>query len=149
SGCVLVQAVGFFVAGSGIGLLHHVSRLLQIVGFLSFELLDLLADVIQVLWLAIVAFIAMAADASTLAIKIFAFADRPADVSADQNHVSGVASLASGFDILFGKQWPEPVFVVAVRFLDAGGGPPIALMTRRTSEFVGIVRLQQLRLGVT
>ena len=72
----------------------------------------------------------------------------PADIADRQDHVGGVASLASGFGILLGKQRPQPVLVVAVSFFDAGGGASIALVARRAAELVGIVHLQQFRVGM-
>ena len=57
-------------------------------------------------------------------------------------HVGGVAGLAARFDILFGKERPQPVLVVAVSFLDAGGRASIALVAGRAAELVGIVNLQ-------
>src|SRR5260370_13884333 len=59
-----------------------------------------------------------------------------------------MARLASGLGIFFGEQWPEPVLVVAVRFLGGRGGAAIALMARGASELVGIVDFEQLWLGM-
>ena len=91
----------------------------------------------------------MAAHAAALPEQILAFADGPAHIAADKHHVGSVACLASGFDVLFGEQRPEPVLVIAVRFFNAGGGAAIALMAGRAAELVGIVNLQQLRFRMT
>src|SRR5579859_5690710 len=92
----------------------------------------------------------MAAHASALAEEVFTVVDRvPLHVSAGQHHVGGMAALTARLRILFGIQWPKPVFVISVRLLDAGGRAPVALMTGRAAELLRIVNLQQLRLGVT
>ena len=81
--------------------------------------------------------------------RIFAVVDDvPPTSPLTSIHVGGVAGLASGFGILFGKQRPQPVLVVAVGFLDAGGGAAVALVAGRAAELVGIVSLQQFRLGM-
>ena len=96
---------------------------------------------------AVVAFIAVAAHAAALAEEIFAFVDDfPLDIAAGQHHVGGVAVLASGFDVGFREQRPQPVLVVAVGLLHAGGGAAVALVAGGASKFFGIVKLQQLRL---
>ena len=63
-------------------------------------------------------------------------------------HIRGMASLAAGLNVLFRKQRPQPVLVIAVRFFDAGGSAAIALVAGRATEFVGIMGLQQFRLGM-
>src|SRR2546429_9385402 len=68
----------------------------------------------------------------SLAEKILAFTDHPADVVVHQNHVRGVANLATGFVISGSEDRPQPMFVSAVSFFDAGGGAAIALVARRT-----------------
>ena len=100
------------------------------------------ADVVQVLRLFVVALIAMAAHAALLPEQIFAFADRPSHIAADQHHVGGMAGLAAGFDVLLGKQRPQPMLIVSVRLLHAGRGAAVALVAGRAAELVGIVHLQ-------
>ena len=90
----------------------------------------------------------MAAHAAALAEKEFAVGDMRAYVADRQEHVGGVAGLATGFGILLGKQRPQPVLVVAVGLFHAGGGPAVALVAGRAAELVGIVRLQQFRIGM-
>ena len=68
--------------------------------------------------------------------------DMRANFAAGQVHIGGVASLATGFGILFRKQRPQPVLVIAVSLFHAGGGAAVALMARRATELVGIMRLQ-------
>ncbi len=95
---------------------------------------------VQIFRFFVVALIAMAAHAAALAKEIFAVVDGlPLHVAAHQHHVGGVAGLASGLRVFFGKQRPQPVLVIAVRLLDAGGGASIALMTGRAAELVRIV----------
>ena len=92
----------------------------------------------------------MASEAAALAEEVFARAnDLPFDVATDKFHVRGVASLAAGFDIVFWKQWPQPVLVGAMRFFDASGCAAIALMARRAAEFFRIVRFQKFWLRMT
>jgi len=45
----------------------------------------------------------MAADAAALAVEIFAFAEGPADIIANEDHVRGVAGLTSGFHVSLGN----------------------------------------------
>src|SRR5436305_6420215 len=70
------------------------------------------------------------------------------DVAAGQHHVRRVTALASGLGVFFRKQWPEPVFVISVIFLNARGGATVALMAGGASELVRIVNLQQFRIGM-
>ena len=65
-----------------------------------------------------------------------------ANFSRSQVHIGSVASLATSFGVLFRKQRPQPVLVIAVSFFNAGGGAAIALMTRRATKLVRIMRLQ-------
>src|SRR5215469_996241 len=90
----------------------------------------------------------MATDAATLAEEVLAFTHHPADVVRHEDHVRSVANLAAGFVVLRGENGPEPVFVIAVSFLDARRGSPISLMTRGAAEPFRIVNLQQVRLGM-
>ena len=80
--------------------------------------------------------------------KILALAESPAHVAAHQHHVRGVAGLAAGLDVRLRKHRPEPMLVVAVRLLNAGGRPAISLVTGRAAELVRIMGLQQLRFGM-
>src|ERR1700733_3896228 len=92
----------------------------------------------------------MAAHTPFLAKEVFATVDGlPLYVAANQDHVGGMAVLATGLRIFFGKQRPQPVLVVSVRFLDARSSPTISLVARRAAEFLGIVNRQQLRLVMT
>ena len=144
-----VQAVGFFVRLGGVGLLHQVGGLLHVVFLLRFNLLDLLADRVQVFGLLVVSLVAMAAHAALLPEQIFAVVDGlPLHIAAGQHHVGRVAILATRLRIFLGKQRPQPVLVVAVPLLDAGGGAAIALMAGRAAELFRIVNLQQLRFGM-
>src|SRR5580704_2334007 len=85
----------------------------------------------------------MTAHAAFLPEQVLAFADRPTHIAADQHHVRRMASLAARFRVFLGKQRPQPMFVIAVSFLFAGGSAPVALMARRAAKLVGIVRFQQ------
>ena len=145
---LIIQPIGFVIALGGIGLLHHVSGLLGIVEPLRFERLDLLVERLQLFGFFIVAFIAMAAHAAALAEEVFALADGPAHLAADQHHVGGMAGLASGFEILLRVERPEPMLVIAMCFFDAGGRTPIPLVARRAAEFLGIVNLQEVGIGM-
>src|SRR5438445_2234288 len=140
----IVEAVGFLVALGFVGLLHQVASLLEVVLLLLIELLDLLGDGEQILGFLVIAFETVTADAAALAEKILAFADHPADVIGNQNHVGGVANLTGRFEICTRKDGPQPVFIVAVRFFNAGGGASISLVARRTAELVRIVSLQKI-----
>src|SRR5258708_5394351 len=91
----------------------------------------------------------MAAHAAALPEQILAVVDGlKLYIAAGQYHVGGVAALAAGLRILFGIKRPQPVLVISVALLDASGGAAIALMARRASELIGIVKLQQLGLGM-
>src|SRR6478736_4843346 len=90
----------------------------------------------------------MAAHTAALPEKEFAVGDVRASVADRQVHIGGMAGLATGLGILLGKQWPQPVLVVAVGFFHAGGGPTVALVARRATELVGIMRLQQFGVGM-
>src|SRR5215469_3923681 len=91
----------------------------------------------------------MASVTAALAKQIFAVIEGfILDIPGDQNHVSRVAGLTSGLGVLFGKQWPEPVLVVAVGFLHAGGGSSIALVAGRAPELVGIVNGEKFGVGM-
>src|SRR5207302_11077796 len=139
-----VEAVGFLVALGFVGLLHQVAGLLEVVLLLLIELLDLLGDGEQILGFLVVAFETVTADAATLAEKILVFADHPPNVIGDDDHVGGVANLAARFELCTRKDGPQPAFIVAVRFFDAGGGASISLMARGTAELVRIVNLQEI-----
>src|SRR6202011_4620134 len=102
----------FVICLGGVGLLHQVVGLLEVVFFLLLNELDLLGDGEQVFGLFVVAFVAMATDAAALAEKILAFRYSPADIVGNQNHVGGMAGLAAGFQISAWEQRPEPVLVV-------------------------------------
>ncbi len=138
----IVQAIGFVVALGFVSLFHQVAGLLEIVAFLLIELLDLLGDGEEVFWFLVIAFVAVATHAAALAEKILAFGERPADVVADDDHIRGVANLAAGFVISRREKRPEPVFVIAVGFFNAGGGAAIALVAWRAAELVRIVDFQ-------
>ena len=139
----IVHAVGFVVGLGLVGLLHQLACLLEIVFLLLFELLDLLADGEQVFRFLVVALVAMATHTATLAEKIFAFAERPPDIVADEYHVRRVARLAARFHVSTGEERPEPMFIGTVSFLDARGGAAIPLVAGRTSILFGIVNLQE------
>ena len=129
-----------FLVGLGlVGLGHEVTGLLQIVFLALIEQLDFLADGEKVLRFLVVAFVAMAPDAAALAEQVLALADHPADVIRYENHVGRVANLAASFVVLRGEDRPDPVFVIAVSFLDAGRGAPVSLVAGRAAEFLGIV----------
>ena len=129
-----------FLVGLGlVGLGHEVTGLLQIVFLALIEQLDFLADGEKVLGFLVVAFVAMAPDAAALAEQVLALADHPADVIRYENHVGRVANLAASFVVLRGEDRPDPVFVIAVSFLDAGRGAPVSLVAGRAAEFLGIV----------
>jgi CBS domain-containing protein len=90
----------------------------------------------------------VATHAAALAEEIFAFADHPADLVGDENHVGGVANLTARLVVSRGEDRPEPVFVVTVGFFNASGGASVALVARRAGELVGIVSLQEIRFRV-
>ena len=144
----VIQSVGFLVALSGVGLLHKVGRLLHIVLFLRLKLLELLINGLQVLGFFVVSLIAVAAVATSLAEQIFAIANLPAHVAADQHHVGCVAGLASGFDVFLREERPQPVLIIAVGFLNTRGGAAIPLVARRASELFRIVGLEEFGLGM-
>ena len=139
----IVQAIGFIVGLGLVGLLHQVASLLEIVFLLLIELLDLLCNGEQVLGFLVVALVTMAPGAAALAEQILAFGERPAHVVADENHVRGVANLTARLVVSRGEKRPEPVFVVAVGFFNAGGGAAIALVAGRAAVFFGIVNFQK------
>ena len=144
-----VQLVGFVVRLGGVGLLHQVRGLLYVFFLLGFNLLDLLADRVQIFGLLVVALVAMAAHAAALTEQILAVVDGlELHVAAGQHHVGGVAGLAARLRIFFGIQRPQPMLVISVRLFDAGGGASIALVAGRTAKLLRIVNLQQLRLGM-
>ena len=140
SDCFVIQPVGFFVALCGVGLLHQIRSLLGIVFLVGFELLELLADRVQVLGFFVIAVVAMTTVTAFLAEQIFAFVDDlELSFIGGQHHVSRVTGLASCFDVLLRKERPQPVLVISVRLLNAGGGAPIALVARRATKFIWIV----------
>src|ERR1700756_994325 len=122
----LVEAIGFRIGLGGVGLLPEIVGLLEVVFLFLFDELDLLGDRKQVFGFLVIAFVTMAAHAAALTEKILALGNSPADIVAHQHHIRGVTGLAAGFHIFPGKQWPKPVFVIAVSFFNAGGGPSIA-----------------------
>ena len=109
---------------------------------------DLLRHGVQVFGFLVVALKTVAAHAPALAKQIFALAESPAHVARHQHHVRGVAGLTAGLDVWLREKGPEPMLIISVRFLNAGGGPSIPLVTRRTAELVRIVGLQQFRSGM-
>ena len=147
--CFVIQPVGFFVALRCISLLHHVSSLLCVVFLVGLHLLELLANGIQILRLLVVPLIAMTPVAATLAEEKPAIINVASNISDGGNHVGCVTGLASRFDILLGKQRPEPMLVVSVSLLYASRGAAIALMTWRATELIRIMNFQQLRLRMT
>ena len=116
--------------------------MLAVVLLLLFKLLDLLGDGKQIFGFLVVAFEAVTSHATALAEEIFAIAYGRTYVVAQHVHVRGVASLAARFHVPPGEERPEPVLVGAVRFFNAGGCAPVALVARRTSIFIGIVNFQ-------
>ena len=91
----------------------------------------------------------MASHATALAEQVLAVVDGlPLHIAAGQHHVGSVAVLATSLRVLLGKQRPQPVLVISVRFLNAGSGTSVALVARRTAEFFRVVYLQQLRFGM-
>ena len=104
---LIVEAVGLFVALGCIRLLHEVGGILQVIYLLLLEELDLLVDRLELLGLAIVAFIAMAAYAAAVTEEALAGTDHiPCAIGFGEHHVGGVAGLASGLDVLFGEHRP-------------------------------------------
>src|ERR1700730_11624296 len=91
----------------------------------------------------------MAADTAALAEKVFSQQERPAHIVAHQSNVRGMTGLAASFHISAREQRPEPMLIVAMGFLDAGGGTSIALMARRAAELVRVMNLQKIGLGMT
>ena len=91
-----IEPVGFFVGLRRIRLLHQIRSLFEIVSLLRFDLLDLLADRVQIFWLFVIALVAMATHAASLAEEVFAVVDGlPLHVAAGQHHVCGMAILAT------------------------------------------------------
>ena len=89
---------------------------------------------------AVEAFVAMAAHAAAQAENLAAGVERAGHLGDD---FLGVALLAAGFDVLLVVQRPEPVFVVAVRLLDAGKRHAVAAVAGRAAELFGVVDLEQ------
>src|SRR5207249_10429599 len=123
---------------------HQVAGLLEVIFLLLIELLDLLGDGEQIFGFLVVAFETVTAHAAALAEKILAFADHPADVVGNDDHIGGMANLTACFEVSTRKYRPELVFIIAMRLFNAGGGAPIALVARRAAELVRIVNLQEL-----
>src|ERR1700738_3121316 len=91
----------------------------------------------------------MAPHAALLAEKVFAIVnDFPFCTAASQHHVGGMAGLAPSLHGLFREKGPQPVLVISVGLLDAGGGASVALMARRTAKLFRIMDLQKFRLGM-
>src|SRR6267143_2675374 len=146
---LVVHLVGLFVGRGRVGLLHQVGGLFDVLFLLCFDLLDLLADGVQIFRFFVVSLIAVAAHASLLPGVVFAIVEGlELHVIACQYHVGSVTVLAAGLGIFLGKQRPQPVFIVTVSFFNAGSSAAIALMARGAGEFLGIVILQQFRLGM-
>src|SRR5207245_10420031 len=114
--------------------------LLGIVLLLGFVLLEMLADRVQVVGFFGIAVVAMTTVTAFLAEQIFAFVDDlELSFIGGQHHVSRVTCLAPCLDVLLRKQRPQPVLVISVRLLDAGGGASIALVARRATKLLWIV----------
>ena len=147
--CLVVHVVRFFVGRGRVGLLHEVGGLFDVLFLLCFDLLDLLADGVQIFRFFVVSLIAVAAHASLLPEEVFAIVEGlELHVIARQDHVGSVTVLAAALGIFLRKKRPQPVFIVAMSFFNAGSSAPIALMARGAAEFLGIVNLQQFRLGM-
>ena len=132
-----VQTVRYLVRLGRIGLLHQVGSLLQIVFLLRLNLLDLLADRVQILGLFVISLVAMAAHATSLAEEVFAVVDGCHCTSPLTSTMSAAWQFwQPACCVFFGKQRPQPVLVVSVRFLDAGGGAAVPLMAGRAAELV-------------
>ena len=86
----------------------------------------------------------MTAHATALAEEVFAVVDGlPLHIAAHQHHVGSMAVLATRFCVLLGKQRPQPVLVVSMRFLRARGRASVSLMAGRAAELLRIVNPQQ------
>src|SRR5581483_4305376 len=131
------------LVGGGVGLLVQDRCLVQVFLLLRLELLDLLRHGQQVFRLPVVVLIAMAAVAAAQPEQELAFIN---DVGRRRRQVRirRVAELASRLNVLLLEQRPQPVLVIAVRLLHAGGRAPVALVTRRAAKLLRIVHLQQL-----
>src|SRR5579863_3355604 len=109
-----IQLVGFIIGLGGVGLPHQVCRSSYVFFSLGLDLLDLLADRVQIFGFFVVAFITMASVAAAPPEQFLAGVDGgKLNVAAGEHHVGRVATLAAGFGIFFGIQRPEPVLVVA------------------------------------
>src|SRR5207244_13535725 len=105
-----------------------------------FKGIELLADRVQDFGFFVIAVVAMTTVTAFLAEQIFAFVDDlELSFIGGQNHVGRVTGLASCYDVLLRKERPQPVLVISVRLLNAGGGAPIALVARRATKFIWIV----------
>src|SRR5262249_16237709 len=70
-------------------------------------------------------------------------------VGALRHGIVCVAHLAAGLGVLFMEQWVQPERILAVRLNDAGRSAAVAAVTRRATELVGIVDLQEFLARVT
>ena len=99
----IVEAIGVFVGLGGVGLLHEVVGLLEVVFLFLINELDLLGDGEEIFRLFVVAFVAMAAHAAPLTEQIFALGEGPADIIVHQHHIRGMTGLAARFHISPGE----------------------------------------------
>ena len=99
----IVEAVGVFVGLCGVGLLHEVVGLLEVIFLFLIDELDLLGDGEEVFGFFVVAFVAMATHAAALTKEILALGERPAHIIGHQHHIRGVTILAASFHISPGE----------------------------------------------
>src|SRR6516225_424640 len=109
----IVQPIGFFVGFGGVSPLHKIVGLLEVLLLFLFHLFDLLANGEKIFRFLVVAFVAMATNASALAVEILALAERPTHVVDYQDHVRSVTGLAACFHVLSREERPEPMLVSA------------------------------------
>ncbi len=99
----IIEAIGVFVGLGGVGLLHEVVGLLEVIFLFLLDELDLLGDGEEVFGFFVVAFVAMAAHAAALTEEILALRESPANIIGHQHHIRGVTVLATGFHISPGE----------------------------------------------
>src|SRR5581483_3460593 len=116
------------------------ARLAQPFGLLLFQRANLLLIPAQLVGVAIESFVAMAAHAAA---QTEDFASGVECVGHLGYDFARVALLASGFGVLFGVHRPEPVLVIAVRFLHVVHCHAVPAVTGSAAEAFGIVNLQQ------
>src|SRR6185503_6572302 len=87
----------------------------------------------------------MTTDAAAHLEKILAAVER---VRALENAIAVMALITPGLNVLLVIHRPQPVLVSAVSFFNRRRAAPVPSVTRRTTESIGIVNLQQVAIRV-